>query len=242
MNIAVVTTLNKKLYKAYAHKFFETYNWPFDLVVYSEDMQEIPHTEIIVRSIYDEVPECEQFVERHKDKPLSDFKEKSNAYRQDGVRFCYKVYSYTDMIITNEDYDGLICIDIDSVFYNPIDVEWIKKHIHREDCMMTYLGRPSYSECGFLYFNMKHPLVKTYAKKMKTMYTEDLIYKEKEQHDSYIWDLIRKEMEQEWNVKNYNIGDGKEGHVQARSILGEIYDHTKGPRKLKGRSPEAKVK
>ena len=23
--------------------------------------------------------------------------------------------------------------------------------------MMTYLGRPNYSECGFLYFNMKHP-------------------------------------------------------------------------------------
>ena len=27
MNIAVVTTLNKKLYKQYGYKFFETYNW-----------------------------------------------------------------------------------------------------------------------------------------------------------------------------------------------------------------------
>ena len=104
MNIGVVTTLNKKLYNAYARKFFETYNWPFDLIVYSEDLQEIPHTNIVVRSIYDEVPDCEKFVERHRDKPKSDFKEKSHAYRQDGVRFCYKVYAYTDQIITNEDY------------------------------------------------------------------------------------------------------------------------------------------
>jgi len=40
-------------------------------------------------------------------------------------------------------------------------------------------------------------------------------------------------------VKNYNIGDNRGGHVQARSILGTVYDHTKGKRKLNGRSPEA---
>jgi len=242
MNIGVVTTLNKKLYNQYGHKFFETYNWPFDLIVYSEDMIDIPNKNIIVRSIYDEIPECEKFVNRNiYRQPISQFGVKSKDFVTDGVRFCYKVYSYTDYLITNEDYDGIIGIDADSVFYKPIDVDWVKQNIHRDECMMTYLGRPSYSECGFLYFNMKHPLVKTYAKKMRTMYNEDLIYKEKEQHDSYIWDLVRKEMEQEWNIKNYNIGDDKEGHVQARSILGEIYDHTKGPRKLKGRSPEARI-
>ena len=42
-------------------------------------------------------------------------------------------------------------------------------------------------------------------------------------------------------VKNHNIGDDKEGHVQARSVLGPIYDHTKGNRKLSGKSPEARV-
>ena len=60
MNIAVVTTLNKKLYKQYGYKFFETYNWPFDLIVYSEDLNDIPRTNIVVRSIFDEVPECEE--------------------------------------------------------------------------------------------------------------------------------------------------------------------------------------
>ena len=49
----------------------------------------------------------------------------------------------------------------------------------------------------------------------------------------------RMKFEKERQTKNHNIGDNKTGHVQARSVLGPIYDHTKGRRKLNGRSPEA---
>ena len=91
------------------------------------------------------------------------------------------------------------------------------------------------------YFDVEiYDHTKNYAEQMKKMYDEDLIYKIPEQHDSYVWDYVRKEFENR-GTKNFNIGDGKPGHVQARSILGVVYDHTKGPRKLKGRSPEARV-
>ena len=137
-----------------------------------------------------------------------------------------------------QDLDGIIGIDADSVFYKKIDADWIKKHIHRDNCMMTYLGRPNYSECGFLYFNMKHPDIQPYANRMKSLYDTDGIYNLKEQHDSFIWDYVRKEFENR-GTKNYDIGDGKMGHVQARSILGTVYDHTKGPRrKAAGKSAE----
>ena len=140
-----------------------------------------------------------------------------------------------------QDLDGIIGIDADSVFYKKIDEDWIKKHIHRDNCMMTYLGRPNYSECGFLYFNMKHPDILPYANRMKSLYDTDGIYNLKEQHDSFIWDYVRKEFENR-GTKNYNIGDGKMGHVQARSILGTVYDHTKGPRrKAAGKSAEFKL-
>ena len=76
---------------------------------------------------------------------------------------------------------------------------------------------------------------------MKKMYDFDEIYHMKEQHDSYIWDYVRGVFEKELKVTNNNIGDGKVGHVQARSILGTVYDHTKGKRKLTGKSPEAKI-
>jgi len=229
MNILTVTSYNKSLEKAYAHRFKETYNWPFKLKVYNEDVD-----------MFDKIPNCHAFVERNKNKhKYTSYEEKNNDYRTDGVRFCYKVYAYTHAIL-NEDADGIIGIDADSVFYKSIDVDWIKQHIHRDDCMMTYLGRPNYSECGFLYFNKLHPLTKEFAMEMQDMYNHDLIYEEKEQHDSYIWDVVRKRFEAR-GVKNHNIGDNKTGHVQARSVLGPIYDHTKGNRKLSGKSPEARV-
>ena len=223
----VITTWNNNLYEAYAHRFKKTYNWPFEVIVYNED-----------ESI---LPDLKKFVDRNKHRqPISDFKEKSLDFITDGVRFSYKVYAYTHALMTQE-VDGLICIDADSVFHKPIDEEWIKKHIHRDDCMMSYLGRGNhYSECGFLYFNLKHKDTIAYANRMKSLYDTDGIYNLKEQHDIYIWDYVRKEFENR-GTKNHNIGDGKPGHVQARSILGEVYDHTKGPRKLKGRSPEARI-
>ena len=228
LNIKVITTWNNNLYEAYAHRFKETYNWPFELVVYNED-----------ESI---LPDLKEFVDRNKHRqPISDFRKKGLDFITDGVRFSYKVYSYTHAI-TTQNADGLICIDADSVFHKPIDEEWIKKHIHRDDCMMSYLGRGNhYSECGFLYFNLNHKDTISYANRMKSLYDTDGIYNLKEQHDSFIWDYVRKEFENR-GTKNYNIGDGKMGHVQARSILGTVYDHTKGPRrKAAGKSAEFKL-
>tara|TARA_B100000530_G_scaffold23693_1_gene15176 strand:- start:230 stop:916 length:687 start_codon:yes stop_codon:yes gene_type:complete len=228
MKLLSVTTYNNKLYKEYAHRFESTYNWDFPYTVYNED-----------DGMMDTIPDCKAFVERNKNR--FDNKDFIKDYWQDGVRFCYKVYAYTHAIMNYQDLDGIIGIDADSVFYKKIDEDWIKKHIHRDNCMMTYLGRPNYSECGFLYFNMKHPDIQPYANRMKSLYDTDGIYNLKEQHDSFIWDYVRKEFEKR-GTKNFDIGDGKMGHVQARSILGTVYDHTKGPRrKAAGKSAEFKL-
>lgn len=215
MKIQVVTTWNNRLYKKYAYRFDQTYNWPFDLTVYNED-----------EDMYDKIPDLKKFIERTKDR--------------ENTRFSYKVYAYVHAILNcASDVDGLIGIDADSVFYKSIDVDWIKEHIHKDDCMMSYLGRGSnYSECGFLYFNMRHDQTKDYALYMKKMYDNRWIYALPESHDSYVWDHVRERFEGTKNVKNNNIGDGMGGHVQARSILGTVYDHTKGLRKISGKSPE----
>jgi hypothetical protein len=225
MKIQVITSWNNKLYKEYAHRFEKTYNWPFDLLVYNEDVD-----------MFDKIPDLKKFIEKNKDREVESFK-------KDGVRFSYKVYAYTHAIDNcSSDIDGLICIDADSVFYKSIDVDWIKKHIHKDDCMMSYLGRGSnYSECGFLYFNMRHDQTRNYARYMKKMYDFNEIYSLSEYHDSYVWDYVRKVFESELKVKNNNIGDNRGGHVQARSILGTVYDHTKGKRKLVGKSPEVNL-
>lgn len=221
MKIRVITTWNNKLFKQYAHRFQGTYNWPFDLTVYNED-----------EDLFDLVPDLKAFVERNSHRKVTSFLD--NA-----VRFSYKVYAYTHAIIDDTDSDYIIGIDADSVFYNPIDTQWVIDNLYREDCMMTYLGRGSqYSECGFLGFNMKHPEVKNYALEMKRMYDRDRVYSLIECHDSFVWDHVRKIYENQKGVKNFNIGDGSKAHVQARSVLGPIYDHTKGDRKRQGFSGE----
>ena len=57
MNLLTVTTYNNKLYKAYAHRFHTTYNWPFKLKIYNEDTD-----------MYAQIPELKKFVDRNKDK------------------------------------------------------------------------------------------------------------------------------------------------------------------------------
>lgn len=223
MKIKVVSTWNNYLYKKYARRFKKTYKWPFELEVYNEDVD-----------MYKKIPTLKKFVDRNKiDIPIS--------FTKDAVRFCYKVYAYTEAIIKTRDYDGLMFIDADSVFYKKIDTNWVKKHLHRDDCMLTYLNRPTYSECGFIYFNMRHQFIKQFAYEMRKMYDDDLIFKEDQQHDSWIFDIVRQRFENEYGVINHDLGDGRVGHVQARSVLGNIYDHTKGARKILGKSKESRL-
>lgn len=234
MNVLVVTSFNKKLYDDYAYRFFQTYNWPFDLHVYSEQYFAFNPYEVGV-VVHELGEDCKNFMLRNKVRPFKNF-------LTDGVRFCYKVYSLIQASQT-KNYDILIWVDADSVFYKPLTIEFIQQHLYKEDKMMTYLGRGEhYSECGFLLWNLNHKDTQDYFKEMKNMYNNDLIYNEREYHDSYIWDVVRKKFEKERGTMNIDIGDKKVGHVQARSIIGTLYDHTKGPkRKALGKSPEARI-
>jgi hypothetical protein len=123
-----------------------------------------------IKIFFDKILELNFFVIRNSSRVVKSF-------LFDGVRFSYKVYAYTHAILNaSNDIDGLICIDADSVFYQPINVDWLQKNIHRDNHMLTHLGRKfQYSECGFLYFNLRHPETKNYALEMKMMYDENKI-------------------------------------------------------------------
>tara|TARA_E500000318_G_C3564010_1_gene214842 strand:+ start:498 stop:1292 length:795 start_codon:yes stop_codon:yes gene_type:complete len=257
MSIACVTTYNKKLYEKYAQTFVETYNWDFPLFVYAEE--DMGKAELPIqwyKNTYTEVPGCKKFVDENKDRvPWYDkgAPSQGNIFLFDAARFCHKVYAYCDFIINHgDDYKGVICIDADSVFYKPCDEAWIDKYIHRDDCMMSYMGRgrefkenvpgSQYSECGYLYFNMMHPKTKDYAKAVLDVYNSGKIFDLKEWHDSYVWDWVRLKFQNKYQIKNNNIGDNKPGHVQPRICLGEIYDHCKGKKRKENKgSPESRL-
>ena len=79
-----------------------------------------------------------------------------------------------------------------------------------------------------------------------SMYSGGKLFNEKEWHDSYIFDQVRKKIEKKYNVINFNISQlglvdidiQNDEHVFVTSILGEFMDHKKGNRKEVKWSPE----
>ena len=84
MKIAVVTTMNKRLYDEYGHRFLKTYNWPFDCYVYYEDNEKFHpvidehhygrdgKTPFFYRDLNREAPACSKFVKRNNHRQIAD--------------------------------------------------------------------------------------------------------------------------------------------------------------------------
>jgi len=236
--VLCITTFNKKLYEKYSYGFMRSFKLPFDLVIYSEDNLEFLKNKynfnFELKNSFDEIPELQKFINKNKKRNINDVK--SGGYLKNGVRFCYKVFCITHAGINiDKKYKYLIWIDADIIFKNTFDLNFLEKKFFKKNNMMTYLGRINYySECGFLIFNLKHKITRDYFIEMKRMYTSDDIYKEKEWHDSYIWDVVRKRFEKKYNICNFNISNTKQNDVFKNTpILFEYFYHLKGPRKDK---------
>ena len=229
-NTCIVTCLNSKLYKEYGHKTLASFPKTIQKYIWSEDtIDGLDTLELTDLSFYN----------RNKDKPF-------NSYKHDAVRFHWKVNAIYNTLqhTTWFGYDALVWIDADTLFLQDIDESWIKANISTTG-IMSYLGRPNYySECSLLYFNLRHPDTEQYITDVWNLYVTDCVYELKEQHDSYLWDEIRKsyEFSPKW-AQFRDLGAGIDkvagGHISSH-LYGQYFDHMKGKRKTKGSSPENK--
>ena len=233
-DILCVTTFNKKLYDSYAYKFIQTYNLPFDLIIYTEDdlvINENPKYNYTIINSTNVIPEMNDFINKNKLRNIND-KIKLN-FLGDGIRFCYKVFAVTHAGLTFTDYKYLIWLDADILFKNSFNINYIETELTTPLSMMSFLGRYNqYSECGFLIFNMKHEYINYYFKEMKRMYVSNDIYKLNEYHDSYIWDYVRLQFETKFNVETFSITEfNMNNDVLSKSKLFTYLVHLKGNRK-----------
>ena len=227
-------------------------NWPqnIELIVYLENSNLLSNQKIskrlIIRNFHEEIPEynifCKKF--KHKEKYTDDF-------RLNAFRFAYKVYAINKAMKSN-DSEYFIWLDADIKTHKKIPITFFEKLID-DNSYLSYLGREHisnkfvrYSECGFLIFNTRHSIHNTFWKLMMEMYNGGKLFNEKEWHDSYIFDQVRKKLEKERKVSNLNISDlglininyEHDEHVFVLSVLGEYMDHKKGNRKDIKWSPE----
>jgi hypothetical protein len=112
--------------------------------------------------------------------------------------------------------------------------------------MVSYLGRGEkyHSECGWVAYNLDKSECREFIRDFVNMYNTDTIFKEREWHDSYIFDVLRKQIQQRCHFHNLNPSredKGLAGHPFINSELGKHMDHVKGDRKLQGHSKPKEV-
>lgn len=257
MKYTVITSLHEEGLKQYGQRMIDTFEqkWPaeVDFNVCAENCHPvITRKNTHVYDLLQVSNNCRAFVERHRNNPLahgqagpSEVFNPAKAFRWNAVRFAYKVFSVA-LCANNISSGWMIWIDADTHTHSSVPVEWLSS-VCPETAMMSYLGRGEkyHSECGWVGYNLDHPETRNFIRDFVNMYNTDDIFKEREWHDSYIWDVIRKRYQSATNVffnLNPSVNDkGLAGHPFINSELGRYMDHVKGKRKEQGMSKSKEV-
>ena len=256
MKYTVITTFNQAGLDTYGQRMIDSFeqHWPadVDLMVYAENCQprfHRPNTQVI--NILAVSEDLRAFVKRHENNPLAhgqagppEVWNPKKQFRWNAVRFCYKVFA-TAACSQQTPNGWLIWIDADTHTHSAVTLDWLNAVCPR-DAMVSYLGRGEkyHSECGWVAYNLDHPATRELIRDFVGMYKDDSIFNEREWHDSYIWDVIRKRYQKQHRFHNLNpsVDDkGLAGHPFINSELGRVMDHVKGKRKNQGHSKAKEV-
>lgn len=248
MPIAVVTSCSAAGWLQYGRHFFDTFDrfWPLDVDLYiaSEDVLPLPRgnrhqvTFIDLNSNLEVV----EFLKRCASNPRANgsssgrvvtMQDKRYGYnfRMDAFRFSKKVFALkmaADRVLRGR----LIWLDADVV--TTALVPWgFLTELPPASQALAYLDRkPYHSECGFVGYNLDHPITHAFINKFAGTYLSDAVFELKEWNDCFVFDHLRKTM----GVSSYAIPHKSVSHPFVHSVLGQYMDHLKGRRKDRGMS------
>ena len=259
---AVLTTFNQQGLQTYGQRFLNSFvdRMPDEigLYIYAERCTPVLRKNDKVIKVFDHektLPDMVAFKKKyHKDPratgmgPDGRRLDAKKAFKWDAIKFCNKVYAVCDTArkARADGYDVLIWMDADSYVHSKMPLGFLEKFIP-EHVFTCFLGRGhKYTECGWYSLNLKHEYSDKFIDEFQRMYddAENGIFKEKEWHDSYIYDVVRRWHESNFGVSNKDISSGiqGEGHPLINSELGQFFDHMKGDRKRQGHSERKDLK
>ena len=257
----VITTFNQAGLDKYGQHMINTFeqHWPtdVDLVVYTENCEPIiSKTNVRKVDLLANSKHCKRFVKRHKDNPEANGGlgphnqhkwRKDKHFKWQGLRFSYKVFSIHHAV-QNIDTEWLIWVDADTLTHSAITLAFLDS-VCPKDSMVTHLGRGDkyHSECGWVGYNLYNPQTHDFVQDFANMYINDTMFNEKEWHDSYLFDVVRKRYRDTKGARFHNLNPdpdlkGLAGHPFVNSELGKYMDHMKGDRKNIGHSESRDVK
>lgn len=262
-SVSAVTTCNESGYEQYGRLMIESFDrhWPSGVVlhVYVEGFVPDKRSErIVYHDLLAECPGLVAFKRRHADNPvahgevgrrrwevITDWSKPRIKLRRvdwglgfwwNAVRFSHKTFAIFHAARTAGT-DVLFWIDADIKVFADVPAAFLDT-LMPEDCLLSYLARPKYSECGFVGYNLRHRDIGAFIYEFESLYTRDRIFRLREFHDSYVFDVVRRRFERR-GCRTYDIGEGvgrEAGHVFVNSRLGRFMDHMKGDRKTDGAS------
>lgn len=254
MGAAVVTSFSAAGWAEYGARFVEAFDeyWPpsVDLHLVSEDELERVYSKHgaarrIIRWDLALSARAQEFLTRYADTPwvkgvapapatanASKWRAKAGyCFRHDAYKFSKKVFAI-DLIIHAIEPKRLIWLDADTVTFAPVPEELVESVVP-EQFAISHLRRQKYhSECGFVGYNLAHPVTLPFIKRFAELYTSDKVFELDEWHDSWVFDWLLKEMQ----VPTYALPCTATNHPFINSELGMYMDHMKGSRKKLGRS------
>jgi hypothetical protein len=241
---SVVTTFNKKGFDICAREMVASFDkfWNEDIAlnVYYEDMN-VPEIKTSDRiSFFSFNQEVKKWYEFQSNFFLRELNKPDNSvnsfYKYSAIKFAHKIYAIEKQLEKNIS-EYLIWLDSDVITFKSVTNSFIETLIEK-DSYLTFLGREHinfHSEAGFLIFNTKNKFHKIFWERMMEMYDQGKLFDQNEWHDSYIFDVVRLELEKNL-LKNINItlmGLNKSNdklNVFDNSVLGEFMILFKGNR------------
>ncbi len=265
MKIAFVSTMNMDLYQYYGKRFLQEFSKHAkdDILLFNVFEGTYPEEVLTIGKNIINLPLLSLLHQKFIDyfKPLNEangikikiFYENGirkinikEDFRFNAIRFSFKPFSIHHCLdYLPENITHLIWTDADLRCKKNFFVKDLFDFLPHDEHIMSYLGREnSYSECGFLGFNLRNKNTINYINRIVEIYSTGEIFSLEQWHDSYIWDHVRKEFENN-NLHFKDIsGRGKDKeHVYINTGLNEFFDHLKGPdRKKAGHSSEEDYK
>ena len=234
--IGIVSTFSNNGYNEYAHLLVNGIGSHLDkkikVFLYIDTVKFKVPSNVSVIPLEPSVPDLTKFKQRHSDK-------KPTKFINDGVRFSHKSYAIWHAA-KNSNVDKLFWLDADTVLTNDVTEQYLNNFLP-DNHFTSYLGRgKSYTETGFIGFNLKHAYADEFFNEFIDYYNSDRIYSELPAYtDCHVYDATRNKFvnEKKITVLDLTPGLGKSNfnHIHQGYMVHNKGGNKTGSSKKKGK-------
>lgn len=240
--IHAAATFHAEGYERFGREFMESFrrHWPQEtkLWIFAEGCKPKGCDRVVVRDLHEDAQGLVEFKRRHANNPgaRGHFGE-TYQYMLDSVRWSHRIFALHEASLRS-DADILVNIDADIVCFRDMPLAFLAT-LMPADADIAFMPRKNmYSECSFVLYNLRNPVVRKFIADHAAYYTQDKIFQLPRWTDCHAFDAMVAAHRKAGTLKFYNLNEGVPDsmHPFVNGPLGSYMDHLKGGRKDEGRS------